>query len=399
MEDIRVILHGYDSATDEIIRRLCPNVHVIGFCDECAEIQKLRGKKLYTYEMLRNCPVEYDYIIITERQRMKSLEFAEALKNMGIPKDKLICYFPFASTERYKLLWEKCAYDNVQGILLGNSHARAGYKADLLSMPVINLALEGTDWFDIYHTFMRCLSEYRERLKSLRFVLIDLWDYNFFNLDNSRSPLYIDKMIHDGYLTLKHNSEYENEKEFSDSVLNKQHVVINDEKTTAKMKLLFGQRGIWDDDEYSIKYDIGHWEELQGYPNDVVPLENLVSNGTRIIRKETVSENMELFELLSIKIKEFNPSIKIIFTMMPRYYMSQDALRPHLDAWFSLVDEWISGFCKKNDAVFWNYMNCVLISHQPKFYRDWAHLNDKGAAYMTSLLDKDLRLLLREATS
>ncbi|MCR5609672.1 MAG: hypothetical protein K6G26_11475 [Lachnospiraceae bacterium] len=100
-----------------------------------------------------------------------------------------------------------------------------------------------------------------------------------------------------------------------------------------KMRSLFINGGYWDEDEFSVNYEQKRWESIPLFPNDGIPMEMLASGGMQMMRWETVEENMRIADKLATRVFQFNPKIKIFFTMLPRYYMAQIALEPHLREW------------------------------------------------------------------
>ena len=387
---IRVIIFGYCSATNMIIKRLQPNVKVVGISDRYSNLTSLANLSYYPLSELKAKEQEYDYIIITERYRIKALETFEMINKIGINKTKIIPYFCYASFERYRVIFENNKNNDIKGLIFGNSHATYGYDTDFLSVSTINLSLPGSDIFDISQTVERVLKEYGDRLKKVSFILMDCWAYNFINIDNSRSNSYIANMVHYGYITERHNYAVNSDKEFIDELKRRQHVFVNNSKIQAVMKKIFGNQGIWDDEEYSEDIVNKKWSVLPKYPLDSIPMAEIIGAGMMEAREDTIEENQKLLKNMIKTIKNFNPNTKIIFTLMPRFNLSQNVFEPFLEKWKPIFENVMTQLIKKYEVILMDYTKCSEIAQERDLFFDWTHLNAAGAAYMTSIVDKDI---------
>ena len=77
-------------------------------------------------------------------------------------------------------------YENYEGLILGMSHAEVGIIPGRLQLGnVANLAVPSQDLYYNLKTFEYCLSNYPEKISGIRNVIIDMYDYSYFNFDSS----------------------------------------------------------------------------------------------------------------------------------------------------------------------------------------------------------------------
>ena len=102
------------------------------------------------------------------------------IEKYRIEEKKIIPFSIYAKSEIVENL--TVTVNEVDGIILGNSHAYCGYITDYLDGRFINLACPSQGIYHNYKVFQR----YCEKMTTdLRYIVFDLYDYNFFNSDIS----------------------------------------------------------------------------------------------------------------------------------------------------------------------------------------------------------------------
>lgn len=123
----------------------------------------------------------FDYIIIAVQERKTAWEIRNSLINKyGIDKRKIIPFSIYAKSEIVEnfMLDQK----DMEGIILGNSHAYHGILPSYLDGQFVNLSCPSQGIYHNYKVFQKYCTNITENLK---YVVFDLYDYNIFNSDIS----------------------------------------------------------------------------------------------------------------------------------------------------------------------------------------------------------------------
>lgn len=95
-----------------------------------------------------------------------------------------------------------CSYD---GLIMGLSHAEVGILADRLQGNYANLAVSSQDIYYNYKTLEYCIDKYWEKIKNLKHIIIDMYDYEYFNFDTSLAKNIYRYFLWGGYNLDGHN--------------------------------------------------------------------------------------------------------------------------------------------------------------------------------------------------
>ena len=128
--------------------------------------------------------------------------------------------------------------DSIEGMILGNSFVRFGYIEDKNIFPTINLAVPSQDLFYNSRVFDMCVTNYKQRMRNLKFIIIDLYDYNYFNGDISKGKGLYDYFMWGGIVE-EHNYYEKHNIDFDDELFVKTQIIRNSEVIDHIMEMLF----------------------------------------------------------------------------------------------------------------------------------------------------------------
>ena len=79
------------------------------------------------------------------------------------------------------------SHDSYDGVILGLSNVEVGVIPSQFKAAFCNLAVSSQDIYYNLKTLEYCYENYYEKLKNLKYAIVDLHDYNYFNFDTSLS--------------------------------------------------------------------------------------------------------------------------------------------------------------------------------------------------------------------
>jgi len=178
---MKVLIYGIGRFTESIEKLIDRGHEIIGYTDSFCKLNKYCGKTFYKLDAIRN--VNFDYIIITVQERKTAWEIRQKLVNdYNIDGRKII---PFSIYAKNGIVENELNTKEVQGIILGNSHAYHGYLPDCLDEDFVNLSCPSQGIYHNYKAFSIYSNDNMSILKRLKYIVFDLYDYNYFNSDIS----------------------------------------------------------------------------------------------------------------------------------------------------------------------------------------------------------------------
>lgn len=381
-----IIMYGIGMGLDLAENSLKKEHHIVGYMDSFSKIKSFRGKKFYSPGDITG-GIQFDYIVITIKSRKTSWRVYNTLTHdYGISTEKIVIYYIHERREQYKSKLSACGAEKIKALIFGNSHAAFGYMEEEFSIPVKNLALPSADIYYNYHTFMKCREEYGEVLEEVDCVIIDLFNYNVFNLDTSKSPHVFD-YIRFGGLVDEHNfRDNKNfDKPFQEELRQRFLTKHNGEIRTHLFDSIVTDSMAM---EETYLEPMNRWKYVE--KNIRLPHELIISNTILKKNKAIIEDNIHLLEKFIRAIRNMNPRINIVFTLIPRYASMEALQRPFIVDWKDDFYEIMQRLSNQYNACFFDYKLRKELSENNYFYYDVEHLNTVGGRVLTSMLNEDL---------
>lgn len=383
---MKILLYGLGKLTEQVEKLIKEDHVVIGYTDSFATLSLYKGKKFYKVDEINN--IIFDYIIITIRDRRVAWEIRQSLINdYGIEDRKIIPFSVWAKNE----IVENTRENNICGIILGNSHAYHAYLPDYLDEKFVNISCPSQDIYHNYKVFQKYLKLHENTIKKLKYIIFDLYDYNFFNCDISLTKELFNYIAVGGIMD-QHNYNYNLHYKISfEAELFKEKHMISDLQQEEKrsMDLLFGRYTnplaveLMDNNVYS------RWSYIK--PNEPLKTDNFLSNVITKKFDKTILENIGIVEEFIRYIKTIDSECKIIFTLIPRYITMEKTLTTLTENWKIDFENIIRKLQTNRGVYFLNYKNRIDISGNNRLYFDINHLNTIGGRCMSSILNEDIK--------
>lgn len=382
---MKILLYGIGKDLVDIEKKIRREHEIIGYTDSFAKINQYRRRAFFKLCNLND--LDFDYLIITLKDRKTAWEIQEMItRRYGVAFEKIIPFYVYVNRELWNIKMHNCELEKVQGLIFGNSLAATGFLEEELDIPFINLAVSSQDLYYCYQVFCQCMEQYGNRFNSLKYIVIDLYNYMVFNLDTSRGKDLLGYLYHGGIYD-EHN--FRANKNFSDTLekemFTKYHIVLKDQKQDIIQEIFDN----WDTAFY--RYVYNRWEHISN--NTLLRAEQIAGKSITERFEDTFQENVNILECYMKAIRKKNVDMKVIFTLIPQYANMEKVSSPFMHKWVDEFYRIITGICERNHAVFWNFKNCKEISENPMFYFDEMHLNTVGARAMSAILNEELNQL------
>ena len=158
---------------------------IIGFTDSFANIECYAGLNFYDRKSLGK--LNYDYIVLALSNRYVSEKIKEELIHEGTAPQKIIDFRQLFTRQKVDKVMYNSKDEKVDGVILGLSHALFGINPTYLPGVWKNLAMPGEDLYCHYKILRKCVDCYFDRIKDLKYAVLDMYDYTVFNYDVSLS--------------------------------------------------------------------------------------------------------------------------------------------------------------------------------------------------------------------
>lgn len=352
-------------------------------------VQEIQGDALHTLEDINN--FEADYVVLEMRKEMAALVTELLVKNCQIPQERIVDFYKmyqgmFAGPKIQKLM-KNPKYYHMKGMIIGLSHAETGIVSSMFPETTCNIATGGQDIYYNLKSLEWCRKHHKNALKDLEYVIFDMYDYSYFNVDTSLGKNAVNYYVNwDGYLWDGHH--FDDNKNFEYSFVQLREIIEaqNNNGITKQdqenFKLLFPE--ILEsflheqlDDDFKVKNitKVVTEQELEAYEIE-----------TSVVKKEfseTKKENRESFEKLLVLLRELNPNMKIKIVLMPRTAYVEKKMEVYDKVLRTEYMEYLEQMQKKYSFEIFDLKGLEEISAHREYYYDGEHLNRQGAEQFT----------------
>jgi len=388
---VNILIVGYEEDIPKVIDSMEQEGNSIGilYWDDYATVLELCEEKL-------DC---YDVIIVAVRNKKEAIEITKMLeKYIAVPSEKIIDFYSFYKNSIPLMNVDKVMSSSIQnfnGIILGISHAEVGVIPEMLGKAFANLAVSSQDLYYNLKTLEYCLERYPQKIRGLEYLVIDLFDYTYFNYDASLSKSFYSYLTIGGYNLDPHNFIYNKNMNISFDdlvylVLDRRFSGINSDK----LKLwacLFGdihkKEGF---KSYSLVDSLYFRNQTvtEKHVDEYVVETSIVKNRF----EDTIAENIAYFYKILELAYQINPKIKILCMLIPRYAKVQKKCEKAYVNWKKEFYNIISEARKKYDFRFID-MKDIELANDPDLFFDVSHFNYVGALKFSKLLADEIKKL------
>lgn len=320
--------------------------------------------KLYKKRIeLENLNLEkYDYIILLEKDKIKSEKIINALIDYNINPNKIFNFYlypyPYFIEGFETRLNEFLKKEKVEVLITGLSYAEVGIDCDKLSMPSCNISLSGQDIFYDYH-MTKYLLKFNSVKNNIKQICICMgyytFDYDLSLADNAFTR------INRYYYTLGETHHYDN--------------VIN-------LKLC---NSIYKNKNYEQDYLNYHKFKLNTVLKcEDIEQEKVAQKQANMNYPETIIENKYIFEMYLKMLLQHDVKVTILILPTSKYYYKYFNNNYQKNKFYEIINE----FKKIYAFNVIDYFDSELFKDED--FWDYSHLNQKGALKFTNILEEKL---------
>ena len=335
----------------------------------------------------------HDSVVVAIKDRPARELVLDCLRQKGIPNHMLLDFFgiynaniPFMVADR---VMSNPFYELYEGIILGLSHAEVGIISDNLKIPFANLAVSSQDLFYDLETFQYVLDKYASKLRNLRYLVVDMYKYNYFNFDVSRSKMAYLYYSIGGFH--KHPHHFDKNPFIHMPFENLIYQILNDKFgafTDQNIKL-------WNN-LFEVKKELMNARFYSNYPelhtrNKIVSereIEEYNYHPSNVMKhfSDTMAENEQIFRMILKKAKEWNPNMRIIILQMPMLREGWERSKQYYEPWKAEFESIMNRLKKEVDFEYFDLTKHALSEERSNWY-DVEHLNYLGALRFTDYLN------------
>ncbi len=338
------------------------NVELIGYMDNFYNEKTFNYRPVINIYTLKD--IEYDYILINS-VRTDSIE--EIYKQLhyggGVKKEKIIrwYYYSYFGNDSPIHRYQKFDKEIFDGFIFGMSHAVDGFLPHYFDKNIYRFCARGMDMF--YH---RSLVEYiLKDNTNKRYFMFEL-PYYIFNYETFHNKFF------------KYRINYYKEIE---SIKNSN---INDEN------LYFLKE--YEAYEKIFKSEIGDPQTSSEIPltnrDSVVrlDLDERIYEEFWDVNSAAISRNKIYFNEIVRMIYEYNRDSKIAVVVFPHNIMEVNKLGNKLTEVKQIFYDILNSY--HNEVELFDFF--YIYKERPEFFKDWTHLNNKGAKEFTQMLNIEM---------
>lgn len=289
------------------------------------------------------------------------------------------------SKNRFQRVMNRKLNQKLDGLVLGISHGMVGIVEGKMPGKVCNLCYSSQDIYFNYLTLKKCYEQYYYEIKDLKYVVIDMFDYFYFNFDTILSGAFDSFFEASGFLC-EERSPWN--KVQSVQQINEILIDIWQEGKTAWEQKLFSEFF-----PYARERDRGVYKENTVYDARLADSEILKFKSSPKVPEleskifhHTIQFQVDNMVKLFLLLKKIQPQIRIFLVLLPKYKVVEDFEKSLNWTWKTFFMN-IIGELKKDFAFeLLDFKDYEEISAHKENYRDLTHLGPDGAVRFTEHL-------------
>lgn len=389
---MKCIIYGLSIYRKQIESYLKDDIDIIGYSDSFSDLDYFQGKKFYKPNELLD--LDFDIIIIVIKTFVGCIDVEESLISLGIENKKIIPLYKFMKYISI-MKQDKNLIDtylnkasNVEGLIFGISYGEYGINPKYLNHKFYNFCRSSQD---LYYTLIQLKyikQNYKDKIKSLKYIVLDMYNYTYFNFDVSLSKIALNFIYNNGFYEFTHNLS--KNKNYSKKYHERMKQELDEDEIILLNNIIEAERVIRDNNGYYLNYKsnniILEEEDINMY--------NLSPFGYSSIQKNvytnTEQENIKILEEIINEILDINSEIKIYLILIPRYIVQEQKLESIESIWKNKFYNTLEKLKLKYKFEILDFKDCEEISSIRENYLDLEHLNYNGAIEFTKLLSNKI---------
>lgn len=388
---MKIIIYGLGRGLEYIENNLREEHEIIGYSDSFSSIQVFRSRPFFKPEQIEASGC--DYIVLAIRNRREA--WKEYLRLTGgkyqFDRDKVIPFYTYANGEYWDSCMSNADLESLEGLVVGLSYGRYAVLPNYLSRPFVNLCVPMQDLFGTKEVLKGVFSKYGKHLGRLKYIIIDMCDYNYFNYDLSRGWRLFDYFSLGG-IVRKHNYDINKNytKPFEEELFNQLGIVSGTREDGVRKyeeilaELFYNWFAI---DKPINEYE--RWNCIKQHP--AVETDIFSGSITLVENEEVIEENIKTFQEILVTIKDFRADMRIVLALFPRYATVDQLKYMAAGHWESKFHEVMSKVLADEYVYFKDYKFCKGVYDNRRLYYDPIHLNTIGGRCMTSIIEEDFK--------
>ena len=312
---MKCIIYGIGSGRLKVERYLKCDHEIIGYSDSFFKGKKFQNKIFYSPEELLK--INFDILIIAIGDEKISEDICNKLIVLGIKKRKILNFYQtymykYQKHRKYPL--EGIRDRQYEGLILGLSHSYFGIDTKYLNADFCNLAIGSQDLFYNLKVVEFLMSSNSAIIKNLKYAIIDMHKYTYFNYDVSLSKKAITYYNNSGFGYLNsHNYEFnknfERDIEYELNCIKLKKDQLTEDGTIELLNELF---------------DTDPIKNITREDIDVYKKTIKLSSLQKKRFENTIQENIKNFDLIINRLKEINRNIEIYIILIPQHKVVED---------------------------------------------------------------------------
>lgn len=389
---MKCIIYGLSTIRQTIESYIKEDIEIIGYSDSFSDIENFNGKKFYKPKELLK--IEFDVIVIAIETFVDCVDVEENLVSMGIKSKKIVPFYRFikytnilmkSSSFVDELLRQSLSVD---GMIFGLSYGANAINPKYLKNKFYNFC-RGSQ--DLYYTLLQIKyikHKYKEKIHNLKYIILDMYTYTYFNYDVSLSKNALTFIYNNGFERDTHNLS--NNKNYSLKHFKKVCKNLDKYEYEIFNKIINSKYISRDKNGYHLKSkyfnNVLEEEEIKRY--DIAPMG--YTNIQKNIYTNTEKENIKILDEIINEVLDINSEVKIYLVLIPRYKIKEDKIKSVESIWKDRFYNILENLKLKYNFEVLDFKEYEEISSVRGYYLDLEHLNYNGATRFTKLLSNKI---------
>ena len=275
------------------------------------------------------------------------------------------------------------------GMILGISHAYYGILPRCFDGSFCNLAVPSQDIYYDFKTLEYCLLHYPEKISNMRYLIIDMYDYTYFNYDVSLSKTITQYYNDGGFILDSHN--FSQNKNISYRFEDLQMVLQEKKLQGITREKMMIWEALFDNVHEKTQYQefrnpVKLYERARIVKEKDVKEHQVYTSIVKNIYQETIQENtVHFYKLLDLAYK-INPKIKVFLILIPKYIETEEMQKEAYAEWKTIFYDVMEEYQRQYPFQLLDF-KIHEISKERGCYYDATHLNYYGAVKFTKMLN------------